>query len=294
VKDKDNVRIVYLSEKTDKLTTLASFTAPATDITFSNKEMFINRFKNWNANLYNLAIFKTGLSDVDISTFYAHVKGLHSKFADPKFKEIVKQYNTLVDQLKCPFDKQLCDSCAEVSDWTDMLQVMKASKACKTAIAAYCQKNPKASFCKCWDVDSVTYAEEACTNIRGIISDNLKCSFESLDKDQLQAIKTKYNLVENKDVPKLPEQLVEYDDEYTFDKIKIKYAEDETVPMDKIPMNKPLAPLVNATNPNQSPSIKAAKTTDYGNIDQDIKDIVNDFEKSEKKNGVFAWLLGRK
>lgn len=279
VKNKENVRIVYLSEKNDTLTTLANLTAPTTDVTFSNKEMFINRFKNWNANLYNISIFNKGLADAEIGSFYSRVKGLYSKFTDPNFKSMVIQYNALIEQMKCPFNKTLCASCPEITDWTDMLQIMQASKPCKAAIAAYCSENPKASFCKCWNPQSPSYSEESCKNVRGLIEGNLTCSIDKLSKKQLQEIKKLYKLTDvNTTVPKpvSPQNNVVYDNTYTFDKIKINYDEEDTIP--DIPTNR---------------VSKVPTVGKPGDTEENIDDIITTFEKSQKQRSFLDWLFGK-
>ena len=217
VKEEDKLRVLYMTEKSTNIITLAEFNIGNTEVTFSNKELFINRFNNWNANIYNFAIYKTALSDTYISSIYQHIKSLYAKTNDPSYQPIVDKYNETLTKLSqyvsCPFDQKTCTSCEGVKEWNDITQVMNAPLKCRKAISAYCKKNTSHSFCQCWNEKSEIYKNTGCKMIRSMFeTDNAAC-LTNVEMAKLTAECNKKSQYIG----------LNYDGGYTFDKVRVKY-----------------------------------------------------------------------
>jgi hypothetical protein len=231
VKDDDKVRVLYMTEKSNSIYTLAEFNVANTDITFSNKEIFINRFSNWNANILNFGIYKAALTDINVSNIYEHIKSLYLKTTDPNYKPIVDTYNETIVKLnkyvQCPFDQQTCDACKDVLEWNDINQVMNASVTCRKTISEFCKKNTGHPFCKCWNTTSSEYKSNNCNILRSMFENTqLKCMTNSEIDDLTKQC--------NK---KVDEVGVTYPDEYTFDKVRVKY-DDSLTTQERIELGK--------------------------------------------------------
>jgi hypothetical protein len=231
VKDDDKIRLSYMTEKNNSIYTLAEFNVANTDITFSNKEIFINRFNNWNANIINFGIYKTALTDVNISNIYQHIKSLYLKTTDPNYKPIVDTYNDTIVKLnkyvQCPFDQKTCDACKDVIEWNDINQVMNASLTCRKTISEFCKKNTGHPFCKCWNTKSSEYKSNNCNVLRSMFeNDQLKC----MTNNEILELTKQCN-------KKADETGVSYPDEYTFDKVRVKY-DDSLTTQERINLGK--------------------------------------------------------
>jgi hypothetical protein len=263
VKDNDKFRVVYMSEKNDKINVIANFNVPASDITFSNKEFFINRFQNWAANIFNVAVFKKGLTDVEITTFFSHVKNLYTKFNDPNYQKLLEEMKKIISENKCPYDKTVCSACKEIVDWKDFSQILGASAKCKEAISKYCKNNPKSSFCQCYDEKSPLYSSEVCKNVRLVLSNNFQCSIDNLSPAQLKLIQQKYNLMTSNNDDTSEKGKNVYDNTYTFDRVRVKYGE------------------------NEEPAKKEDGMKSLQGLDAETIKIVNDFESSQTQQPSF-------
>lgn len=228
IKDIDNIRILYMTEKSNNIHQLLKFNVSNEDITFSNKEMVINRLLSWNANIFNFALYSMALSDDEVTSFYNHIMGEYIKNMDPSFGKILSKYNITIDFLenftKCPYDKTTCDSCTTVNSWCDTSQVMAASSTCKKAIDTFCTTNPKNPACKCWDNTSTVYNTESCKLYRSIFG--TKENFLNfLSVEDLEAIKKKYNLLSVDECPKEINQKPGFAKntytEYDYNKLKV-------------------------------------------------------------------------
>lgn len=231
VKDNDKVKVLYLTEKSNTILTLAEFNVSTTDITFSNKEIFINRFNNWNANMFNFGIYKTALSDVSISNVYEHIKNIYLKTIDPNYKPIVDTYNETIRKLnkyiQCPFDEKTCKTCKDVIEWNDINQIMNSSSQCRKAISEFCKKNQSHSFCKCWNTKSEQYKSTNCKILRSMFeNDKMTCLTHNEILDMTKEC--------NKQVD---ETGLNYASDYTFDKVRVKY-DDSLTTQERIQLGK--------------------------------------------------------
>ena len=231
MKDDDKVKISYMTEKSNSIFTLAEFNVANTDITFSNKEMFINRFNNWNANILTFGLYKVALTDVNISSIYQHIKSLYLKTTDPNYKPIVDTYNDTIVKLnkyiQCPFDQNTCASCTEVIEWNDINQVLNASATCRKKISQFCTKNTSHPFCKCWNTKLPEYKSTNCKVLRSMFeNDKLTC----LTNNEVIDITKQCN-------KKADETGLNHPDEYTFDKVRVKY-DDSLTTQERIQLGK--------------------------------------------------------
>lgn len=234
VRYEDKLRILYMTEKNNNVYELAKFNITNDDITFSNKELYINRYKNWNANIYTFAIYRSALTDANISNIYEHIKSLYIKFNDPNYISMADKYNSMIDLIrqlvKCPFDKPVCDACKSITQWNDFTQIINAPLDCRKAISQYCQTNTKNSFCQCWDTSSSIYNTPGCRMLRDVFASDGKLVCSNLTEDDIKCIKSKYNLTDQpktKPKGKKKDTELEYDSTYSFDKIRINYGDSQ-------------------------------------------------------------------
>ncbi len=212
VKQANSVRVLLINERTDKIEEIASLTFESPDITFSNKELVLNRLGNWNANLFNIAYFNNALNDIRLTSFYMYVKDLYTKYNNPAYLDALKKY---LDSLKayetlktCPFPKDVCVQCSSVEDWSNFTSIINAPFNCKQSIAKYCSSNPTHPFCECWNKSSPKYSSTTCVLLRALYNNK---------KDSVC-----------QDVCNIPKEQsilssIEYKGDYTFDKVKINY-----------------------------------------------------------------------
>jgi hypothetical protein len=220
VREANKVRLLLVSERTDKIEEIANISYETKDITFSNKELVFNRFGNWNANIFNMAVFNNSLDDIRVTQYYMYIKDLYTKYNNPAYLDALKKYLDSLDAYKtlktCPFPKEVCSQCSTVKDWSNFQNIIDAPLTCKKAIAKYCSSNPKHPFCECWNTTSPKYSSTTCTLLRALYANNKNDVCQSVCK-----------------VP--PEQsllsALKYNSEYTFDKIKIKYPYDDLPPL---------------------------------------------------------------
>ena len=235
IKDNDKIKIQYMTEKSNTIITLAEFNVATTDVTFSNKEMFINRFNNWNANIFNFGIYKVALSDVNISNVYQHIMNLYLKTIDPNYKPIVDTYNETIDKLnkyiQCPFDEKTCIACKDVVEWNDINQVLSASSNCKKAISSFCKQNTSHSFCKCWNTESPEYNSTNCKVLRSLFeNDKMTC----LTNNEILNMTKQCN-------KQADETGLNFQSDYTFDKVRVKY-DDSLTTQERIQLGKDVSP----------------------------------------------------
>lgn len=243
VKDIDNIRILYMTEKSNIIHQLLKFNVSNEDITFSNKEMVINRMVSWNANLYNFALYNKALTDDEVTSFYNHIIGEYMKNVDPSYTKILEKYNTAVDFLtdftKCPYDQTTCGSCTSVTSWCDSSQVLATGTTCRSAIDKFCTANPKNPACKCWDSSSAVFNTEQCKLYRSIFGSR-ENFLNFLSLDDIEFIKKKYKLMTLEECPKelkeKPSLATTRYDNYDYSKLKVKMepeAQKRLYPSDK-------------------------------------------------------------
>ena len=231
IKETDHVRILTMTEKNNSVDEILRFNVENTDVNFSNKAVVFNRLKNWNASLYNLGIYDVALSDDDITKFYSHLMMEYMKYINQSYIDMIKQYNDtltmLSKSLQCPFDTNVCKACSEVTKWSDMSQLLTSSTTCRKAVNEFCMANPTHSLCACWDSKTTNFNSSSCKSFRGIFAGRNLC-LEGLSQADIDHIMSKYGLIKPESCPKpLPDASLlknKYPD-YEFEKMRIKLDE---------------------------------------------------------------------
>lgn len=228
IKGNDHIRVLTMNEKNNSISELLKFNVANTDITFSNKEAVINRFKNWNSNIYNIAIYNTALTDDQITNVYNHILNEYLKYIDPNFQSMIQEYNDTItllsNYLKCPYDKTTCDACSSINKWNDMSQLINANTTCRKAINDFCALNTNNPLCKCWNNSSPMYNTDNCKLYRSIFSGTNAC-LDDLTQDDLDYMRAKYGLIYPDQCPKSiskPDFLNNKYDGYNYDNIRIR------------------------------------------------------------------------
>jgi hypothetical protein len=78
-------------------------------------------------------------------------------------------------------------------------------------------------MCECWDPKQDVYNTPACRVLRDAFEDDDQNLCKKITDKDLECIKTKYQLIEK---AKVKSNKNEYNDEYTFEKVRVKYNED--------------------------------------------------------------------
>lgn len=228
VKGTDVLKLIYMDSSSSTLHTIATLTLSNTDVTFSNKEMVINRLMNWNANIYMFAVYETALPDVDITNVYNHMNNEYQKNIDVHFTDMVSNYNDILTKLNalkaCPYDEKVCTNCSSVTDWTDLSQIVSANNVCLKSINDFCALNAdKHPFCQCWKTSSADYNSDRCKLLRSLFSDK-NALLDSLNMNDLSFIRNKYGFITSEDCPK-QSSLSEYKENrfntYDFNKLRV-------------------------------------------------------------------------
>lgn len=210
VKQPDMITVYYTFEGNEDPITLGSISIDTTQTSsanFSNKEMMINRFKNYKGSLFQFGIFKNSLSTDEISSIKNHIVTEYRKNTNLEFQRVLELYREMQTKLeqitKCPFnDKAACNDCSTISNWTDINQIINAPSICKQSINSFCAKNKEHTMCRCWDPTYVGYQTDSCKLFRSIFSKNIDEFIKNIDQNSIETIKTTFNLVEKNDCPK--------------------------------------------------------------------------------------------
>lgn len=212
IKDTDNFRIQMMTETGSTISQILKFNVNNQDVTFANKEVVINRLKNWNGNLFNVAMFNSALSDDDVTKTYNHVMNEYMKRVDPNFTSVISTYNNTIDMVeeltKCPFGSTVCKNCQSVNRWYDINDVVNSAEPCKKSINEFCKSNPKHQWCKCWDSSSSLYNSVNCQLFRSIFTGK-ESLLQTLSDADLAVIMSKYNLLSSEDCKKNTESAVQ-------------------------------------------------------------------------------------
>ena len=177
------------------------------NITFSNKELVINRNGNLKADIVNLAIYNRRFSIDDMNDYSNQLYLLYMRNIDPNHHVLASKYNLLINKYKrataCPYDTETCQSCKGV-DWSNQSTIIDTSLKCKEKINNYCSVNKDDPGCYCWTDDNKT--REACTLFKRIFNKNFDI-YSNLTQEELNKIKKAYQLVEMKKVTERLEQV---------------------------------------------------------------------------------------
>jgi hypothetical protein len=229
VKDIDSIRIIQMTEKSNTIVNkLLKLSFTNDDVTFSNKEMVINRQANLNANIFNFAVFNYAMSDDEVTKTFNNLMVNYLKEINQSYGDTVTMYNNAVDYIKqinaCPIDNTACSTCGDVGDWCGATNTILANKECRVAISNYCTANPKHDICKCWNKDATYYNSDACKKYRSIFMENPRGFFDDLSIDDIEYIKKRFKLIGLEDCPKDIKKRElgknEYQD-YSLDKLKV-------------------------------------------------------------------------
>lgn len=229
VKDTDNIKVLTMDETSSSMRQILTFTVNNSDTTFSNKELTINRMQNWNANIFNLAIYNKALSPDKISTYYSNIMTQYYKHIDPSFVDAMNKYNEILQRIQkltqCPFSKSVCDACSGITNWSDPSQLLNSSAPCKGAINTFCSANQTHSMCKCWDTSSSMYNTDTCRLYRSIFSNEKSSLYDGMSSDDIEYIKKKFGLINPQECPapiKKPEIITNTYPDYDWNKLKVE------------------------------------------------------------------------
>jgi len=237
VRSDSAVRVMYSTATDGALREVAKFNIPNNDITFSNKELVINQSQNWNASLYNLAVYGGASTDGAMSTFLTHIKGLYTKVSDPNYGVMMKQYNKTLSKLssmqRCTMNKSVCRKCRDIKEWNNITQILNAPKECTSAIADYCKSNPSHKMCECWDESSAVYSSKGCITLRGTLSNDKSACLANLSKKEIKELLEKHNVGKGSkgskdskgDHKKHRKNDLVFNNDYNFDMVRVKYDE---------------------------------------------------------------------
>jgi hypothetical protein len=241
IKDTDNFRIQMMTDTSSTISQILKFNISNQDINLSNREFILNRLKNWNANIYNIALFSSALSDDDVTKTYNHILNEYMKRIDPNFTSVIGTYNNTVDMVeeltKCPFGDSVCKNCQSVNKWYDVNDVVNSNEQCKKSINEFCTSNPKHHWCKCWDSSLGMYNSVNCQLFRSIFAGK-ESLLETLSDADLGLIMSQYNLITNEDCKKNTDSAVQQTWKQTKnigetmpDRVKIVLPHDEDQPI---------------------------------------------------------------
>lgn len=173
------------------------------EVLFSNRKMCLNCNQNWNGYLSAFGAYNVALNQDGTKAIYDYMMN-----EEKKKDEVYKQYQAELAKLKtqisdlknCPFDKTTCQTCGGIQDWSNVNDIMLSDTTCRKQIDSYCVKNKTNSYCKCWDPKSDVYNSAQCEHWKNIFKDVQKCEkidLSQLDKDTVEQIKKKYNLIDS-------------------------------------------------------------------------------------------------
>ena len=227
IKETDHIRICMMTETNNNVNEILLFNVENTDITFSNKELVINRMKNWNGNIFAYGIYNVPLADDDITKFYAHLLSEYMKYINQNYIDMINQYNDTIAMLGkflgCPYNKTVCDQCSTVKLWNDPTQVLTSSTQCRKAINDFCIANVNHPLCSCWNTQNPTYKNNSCKLFRSIFINN-QSYLDGLSQADIDYIMSKYGLITPENCPKPITQTTflknKYPD-YDFEKMKV-------------------------------------------------------------------------
>lgn len=241
VRSDSNIRVMYSTATDPSIREVAKFNVPNNDITFSNKELVINQSQNWNASVYNLAVYSGAQDEAMMSTFGTHIKSLYTKVSDPNYGAMMKQYNRTMNKLssmqRCTMSRSVCKKCRGIKEWNNITQIMNGSKECTSAISNYCAKNPSHRMCECWDESSAVYSSRGCGTLRSTLSNDPSTCLASLTPKEVKKLVAKHATSAGAgagagvQTRKEKKSSLVFDDNYTFDMVRVNYGEPTTTPM---------------------------------------------------------------
>ena len=208
VRTSDSIRVIYMyGSDGNTINVIGQKALKETVATFSNKEMVINRRRNWKANLFSFGVVNSALSDSNIAQIHRNTHLEYMKANNEEFQRTVTAHNDLIDRIRrskqCPFDASLCAKCNTITDWTNPMTIFTASLECKQAIQSYCITNPNSplAMCKCWNPATVDHGTDACKSFRAIFENRTLCN-STLQPDEITCLKERHKLIPVDQCPK--------------------------------------------------------------------------------------------
>lgn len=195
-------------DSTHNSTTTLIDNAELTDkeVMFSNKELVINESTAFNGAIFAFGIYKVNLLDESfLHHFLFHQLQKRKRHFIQNAKQII-DFQDEIDQMKaCKYDANVCKECLDITDWTDINQLILSNQKCKKAIHDFCEVHPNDSKCVCWREDQQN--NPACRAFVSIFSGKPAINVENIDNDILEEIKVKYQLGYQKEIDELRDQL---------------------------------------------------------------------------------------
>jgi hypothetical protein len=153
----------------------------------SNKAMELNKFPG---KIYNLGIYNNDIVQSHLLKLIDHINEQFLRY-NVRLQEKQKQINhaekVIEDMKSCKYDADTCLLCSDITDWTDLKQIISAKKECKDAINAFCSKseNLEHDLCFCWN--PAVNETPACLGYKQIYREKLpkdKCDIDKLLADR--------------------------------------------------------------------------------------------------------------
>jgi hypothetical protein len=173
------------------------------NVLFSNKELIINENKNINGNIYAFGVYNMFLMDEShLHNYMYHQIFKSSEIFMKEARQVLKFQNELEQMKACPYNASVCKDCIEVSDWTDMNQLISSKGKCKDAIHNYCTENVNDPKCICWKNDS-----SECVSFRNIFERKRLIDPLDMTNETIDDIKKNNKLCDCSLVEKLEKEL---------------------------------------------------------------------------------------
>lgn len=194
-----------LSSTYSRYSTLGTFQVNG-DVLLSNKEMIINNNKNLQAHIFNFGIYNKAITTQTISAIYTNLQTQIQKYSQvlQDLNSAISKLNKKIEDIKkCPYDDNVCKTCNNIKDWTNMTNIiLNASPECLSAINEYCSKNPGKEICSCWNPSNVLSQTSACKSYTSIFNGGKCITPDNLDSNTLDIIKSKYKFCNCVDIEK--------------------------------------------------------------------------------------------
>jgi hypothetical protein len=249
VKSPTSIHVYMSTSLNNKIETLVQKVNLKPMDNFTNIPMSVNTNANINGRLCALCGYNVNLSSEDVSRVHKYLSSQQKKVNDTdyvqalaKIKELEEKY---IKVTSCPFDKDTCESCKDVTDWQNVLSTADAK--CVADLAAFCGKQRNASgICECWSASSKIYSSQRCQNLRNAVRPIQLYDVDRLDKATLEKIKDDYNICETAKPPAVSPPQV------TFSPVAEKPPTPNLAPTD-IPLIAPMVPVPGPVPPPPPP-----------------------------------------
>lgn len=114
-------------------------------IEFSNSPILIGGGQNI-ASVLTLGMYSTGLEETDLLDLATYTKRMLLR-TSPTSYSLCKLALSLTS---CPYNATVCNTCTDITDWSEQSKIISASTACRKAFTGYCASNAYDKGCECW------------------------------------------------------------------------------------------------------------------------------------------------